>query len=103
MVSSLMTSGAATFLESKVDGHTAGVLAVFRTPGVAGVYCVGTAPEFRNRGVASSLIATARKVADGEGRALILQTLTSDGALPFYLKRGFVEMHSKSVLVRKLK
>ena len=103
IVSSLMWSRDTTFLESKIKGTTAGVLAIFRTPGVAGVYCVGTAPEFRRRGVANRLLARARKIADDEGRGLILQTLTSDGALQFYRKRGFVEMHSKSVLVRKLK
>lgn len=102
IVSSL-PSKPVTLLEARSHGETAGVLAMFRTKGVAGVYCVGTAPEFRRRGVASSLLARAEQIASTEGRSLILQTLNSDGALRFYLRRGFEVMYSKRVLTRKLK
>jgi GNAT superfamily N-acetyltransferase len=103
IVSSLLDSKRTTLLEARVKGETAGVLAVFRTSGLAGVYCVGTVPEFRKRGVATSLLASARRSAEAEERTVVLQTLTSDGVLPFYLKRGFREVYSKRVLVRKLK
>lgn len=96
-------AGETTLLESRVGGETAGVLAIFRTPGVAGVYCVGTSPEYRTLGVASGLIARARDIAEGEGRSLVLQTLASDGVLDFYLKRGFEAMHAKRVLELNLK
>ena len=103
IVSSLHKSKGVTLLESKAGGETAGVLAMFRTPGVVGAYCVGTVPEFREGGVATALLARAREVAVEEGRSLILQTLTSDGALGFYVRAGFEAMYSKRVLTKKLK
>lgn len=103
IVASLQGSRAVTLLEARVGLETAGVLAIHRTPGVAGVYCVGTAPEHRREGVATGLLAVAKAAASAEGRAMILQTLDSDGALSFYLKRGFEKMYSKGVLERKLK
>ena len=103
IVDRLSADRATTLLESRVGGETAGVLAIFRTPGIAGVYCVGTVPEYRRQGVASALLASAREVAQREKRSLILQTLTSDGALRFYLDRGFEPLYAKRVLERKLK
>ena len=78
-------------------------MAMFRTRGIAGAYCVGTVPEFRKKGVATALLARARQIATEEGRSLILQTLNSDGVLQFYLRRGFEVIYSKKVLTRKLK
>jgi len=98
IVASLLKVRAATLLESKVKGETAGVLALFRTPGIIGTYCIGTVPEYRRKGVATGLLAKARQIAESEGRALVLQTLTSDGALQFYLDKGFKVMYSKLVL-----
>ena len=78
-------------------------MAMFRTRGIVGAYCVGTVPEFRKKGVATALLARARQIATEEGRSLILQTLNSDGVLQFYLRRGFEVIYSKKVLTRKLK
>ena len=103
IVSSLRSSRAVTLLECRKGGETAGVLALFRTPRVAGVYCVGTVPQFRETGVATALLARAREMASEGGRRLALQTLKSDGALRFYRRRGFAAMYSKLVLARKLK
>jgi GNAT superfamily N-acetyltransferase len=98
IVASLLKTKAATLLESRVEGKVAGVLALYRTPGVVGAYCVGTVPEHRREGVATGLLAAARRTAEAEGRVLILQTLESEGALQFYLHRGFELMYSKLVL-----
>lgn len=103
IVASLSRYSEVTLLQSKVGGEVAGVLAVFRTGGVAGVYCVGTTPEHRKEGVATSLLAKARETADSEGRVLVLQTLKSDGVLNFYLNRGFGSLHTKAVLEKRLK
>ena len=103
IVASLSRSPAATLLESRVDCEVAGVLAIFRTRGIAGIYCVGTTPEHRREGVATSLLAKARETAGSEGRALVLQTLISDGVLQFYLDRGFQPSHTKAVLEKRLK
>jgi GNAT superfamily N-acetyltransferase len=98
IVSSLLRSRNVTLLEARVRGGTAGVLALFRTPGIAGAYCVGTVPEHRRRGIATALLAKARQIADSEGRILVLQTLTSEGGPEFYLGRGFEKMNAKRVL-----
>ncbi len=98
LVTSLSKSGKVTLLESRAGGGTAGVAALFRTPGVAGVYCVGTVPEHRREGVATGLIARAREISESEGRTMILQTLVSDMVLGFYLKRGFEKLYSKLLL-----
>jgi len=98
IVSSLSESNQATFLESRIGGAIAGVLVLFRTARLAGAYCVGTVPEHRNRGVATTLLAEARSIADSEKKTLILQTLKSDGSLGFYLGRGFERLYTKLVL-----
>ena len=98
IVSSLLKSKAAALLESRIGGKTTGVLALFRTRGIAGIYCVGTAPDHRGEGVATTLLAKAKEIAESEGRAMVLQTLKSDGTLRFYLDRGFEALYSKSFL-----
>ncbi len=101
IVASLMKAGTVTLLEARVRGDTAGVLAVSRSARTSGVYCVGTVPEYRNQGVATGLLAKAWEIATAEGRSLVLQTLVSEGALRFYLRRGFEVMYSKHVLEKK--
>jgi GNAT superfamily N-acetyltransferase len=90
-------------LEAALRGRTAGVLAVQRSKGLAGVYCVGTLPRFRRMGVAGTLITAAGRIAEEEGRRLILQTLESDRAETFYLRGGFRKLYAKKVLSRGLK
>ena len=103
IVTRLLGSRGVTLFESRVKGETAGVLALFRTHGIGGVYCVGTVPEFRSMGIATGLLAKAREAAEGERRKLVLQSLASDGSMALYMKRGFEVMYSKHVLERKLK
>ena len=103
IVASLMRSRAVTLLEARVGPETVGVLALYRTSGAAGVYCVGTDPEHRREGVATGLLGRAKELASAEGRTMVLQTLDSDRALDFYIKRGFEKMYSKRVLERKQK
>ena len=81
--------------------ETAGVLAIFRTEGLAGVYCVGTVPQHRRKGVAASLLSNAKAIAGAEGRHLFLQSLASDGTLRYYLQRGFRVLYSKQLLSRR--
>ena len=90
-----------TLLEARIGGEMAGVLAVFRTPGLAGVYCVGTIERYRRRGVAEVLLARAGEIAEAEGRTLVLQTLESDGSEPYYARRGFRVLYRKLLLQKK--
>jgi GNAT superfamily N-acetyltransferase len=98
IVESLLKTRGVTLLESGADGSIAGVLALFRTPAIIGVYCVGTLSEHRNQGVATGLLAKAKQIADSEGRAMILQSLGSEGAGSFYLDKGFEPMYRKLIL-----
>jgi ribosomal protein S18 acetylase RimI-like enzyme len=91
-------SRSATLLEARLEGTVAGVLAIYRTPGLAGIYCVGTVPKFRRRGVAGALLCRAAEIAASEGRRTTLQTLKSDGAEAFYLKRGFAPLYAKAFM-----
>jgi GNAT superfamily N-acetyltransferase len=98
IVRGLLKARAATLLGASVQGKTAGVLAIFRTEGLAGVYCVGTVPEYRRQGVAETLLHRAKEISDKEGRKLILQSLSSDGSEGYYTRRGFVPVYSKRML-----
>lgn len=101
IVRRLQRAREATFLEARLEGQVAGVLAIYRTKGLAGIYCVGTLPRFRRRGVAGALTARAKEIATKEGRKLILQTLESDGAEPFYTARGFRKLYRKNLMVKE--
>lgn len=101
IASSLLRSRAVTLMESRDGEEVVGVLALFRTPGLMGAYCVGTVPRRRGRGIATGLLTRAREIAESEERALVLQTLSSDGLLGFYLHRGFEVMYAKRFMEKK--
>ncbi len=68
-----------------------GCLLVHRTPSdYLGIYCVGTVPERRHRGVAKALLAAVENLAiELHCENLTLQTIESDGVTPMYLGLGF--------------
>ena len=101
IVRQLMQNDRTTILEARLEGRAAGTLAAYRTGGLLGVYCVGTTPGFRGRGAAGALIAHASDLASSEGRVLFLQTLESDGVVPFYLRRGFRVLYRKNLMTKK--
>jgi GNAT superfamily N-acetyltransferase len=64
-----------------------------------GVYCVGTIPERRSRGVARSMMAKAQVYAfEKNCTTMLLQTLKSDGVTPMYSKMGFDLAFERDVL-----
>jgi GNAT superfamily N-acetyltransferase len=101
IVTRLLKLQAVTLLEARTEGEAAGVLAMFRTRGLAGVYCVGTVPEHRRQGVAGTLLSRAKAMAAAEGRRLVLQALASDVSIRFYLERGFKVLYSKRLLSKE--
>lgn len=103
VVARLVGRRGVTLLEGLMGGAVAGVLAIQRTRGLAGVYCVGTVPQFRRRGVSGTLISAAEAISSREGRQLILQTLESDGVERFYLHGGLRRLYAKNVMSRRLK
>jgi len=101
IVARLLERSDVTLLEARVGGETAGVLAMFRTKGLIGVYCVGTIPEHRRKGVAGSLLSKAKSIAGAEGRHLVLQALASDVSTRFYLEKGLRILYSKQLLSKE--
>ncbi len=92
----------ATLLVGRVRSTVAGVLALHRTPGLLGVYCVGTVPEFRGIGVAASMLQAALEAGEPEGRKVVLQTILSDGYEPYYQRRGFNRLYLKALLRKRI-
>lgn len=69
-------------------------------PHYLGIYCVGTVPEMRHRGVASAMLHKAETMAITCGcKYLTLQTISSDGVTPMYLKSGFRLEFRRNVLL----
>lgn len=95
VVGRLVRDPAVTLVLAREGGDPAGTVALFRTDGLMGAYCVGTRPRHRRAGVASAMVAEAGRISAAEGRTLILQTLSSDGVEKFYLARGFVREYVK--------
>lgn len=94
----------ATVVLARVGDAPAGCAALYRSAGkVAGAYCIGTDPSFRRRGVASAMVEAMRKIAEGERRRLILQTLASDGVQDLYLKNGFKLAYTKALFAKRSK
>ncbi len=89
---------AVTLLVGVRGRASAGVLAAYRTPGLLGVYCVGTVQGFRGAGVAGALLTRAGAIASSEGRTLFLQTILSDGVNGFYARGGFRPSYTKLLM-----
>jgi ribosomal protein S18 acetylase RimI-like enzyme len=80
---------------------TVGCASLHRTgDDLAGAFCIGTVPDFRQRGVGAAMLGCMLSLSEREKRKLVLQTLVSDAAEGFYLKQGFGRAYSKSVFVR---
>ena len=71
----------------RVDGDPASVTLVMRSGPVLGVYAVATKPAYRGRGLATTLLAQARR--DAAGGPLTLQVVEGSDAERLYLKLGF--------------
>jgi GNAT superfamily N-acetyltransferase len=88
----------ATLLVAEVKGKVVGVTALYRTPGLLGLYCLGTAPRHRGKGVARTLLSASKRIAAAEGRRLVLQSLLSEETHPFYSRFGFRKLYVKRLL-----
>ncbi len=91
-----------TLILARLNKKPVGALALFRSPGAAGAYCVGTVPEARGEHVASTILDFVNKLAVAEKRRLILQTILSDSVEPLYLKLGFRRFYLKELFVREI-
>lgn len=76
---------------AEIDGVAAGVAALVRPgDGIAGIYSVATAPEFRRRGVATALsLKCIEAYQDTSDEVLTLQVARGSNAQRLYEKLGF--------------
>jgi N-acetylglutamate synthase-like GNAT family acetyltransferase len=81
-----------------LDKTPAGCAALFSTEKLMGLYCLGTLPQFRARGVASRLVRHSMRIAEAHGTDLFLQTLSSHRLACFYSRLGFRSHYRKKIL-----
>jgi N-acetylglutamate synthase-like GNAT family acetyltransferase len=89
-----------SFLLASSKKKPVGVLALSRSAKVCGAYCVGTDPEYRGKHIATTMLEFSHRLAEGEGRRLILQTILSDSVEALYLKLGFDRVYMKDLFVK---
>ncbi len=82
-------------LLSYKEGAAAGCAALYSKNSVTGIYCLGTILQLRGRGLARSILKNAARMSEN----MFLQTLGSEGLLPFYEKAGFEVAYTKKIYV----
>jgi GNAT superfamily N-acetyltransferase len=96
-----MKQEGATFVSARIAKSIVGTLVMYTKEGVLGIYCVGTRPRFRKKGVANTMLAFANDVSRHAGATMILQTMLSDRVEGLYIKLGLVPVYRKEVFARQ--
>jgi len=86
-------AGKMTLLLSYKESTPAGCAALYAKNGITGLYCLGTILQLRGRGLARNMLKSAAGMSDN----VFLQTLGSEGLLPFYKKAGFKVAYAKKI------
>jgi len=86
-------------VEYLVDAeHNASCMALYEKNSILGLYCLGTLPEKRKKGIAKLLINYAlNKVKIKNLDFLMLETYQRDDLLGFYSKLGFEKVYEKKI------
>ena len=86
-------------VEYLVDAkQNASCVALYEKNSILGLYCLGTLPEKRKKGLATLLIKYAlNKVKIKNLDFLMLETYQRDGLLGFYSKLGFEKVYEKKI------
>jgi predicted GNAT family acetyltransferase len=93
-----MKRKAISFVSAKYEESVVGTLVTYRSQDVVGVYCVGTIPGFRKKGVANTMMQFANDISSDVG-TMILQTMLSDGLEDLYQKMGMAKSYAKEVFM----
>lgn len=76
----------------------AGVCLLFEKYGCLGLYCLGTLPNFRNRGIAQTILKTSLQIAHTIGYdKIFLQTFRNDNYIDFYKKHKFKVIDKRKI------
>jgi len=91
--------GSLSQVEYLVDSeHNASCVALYEKNSILGLYCLGTLPEKRKKGLAKLLINHAlNKVKIKNLDFLMLETYQRDNLLGFYSKLGFEKLYEKKI------
>jgi len=91
--------GSLSQVEYLVDAeHNASCVALYEKNSILGLYCLGTLPEKRKKGLAKFLISYAlNKVKTKNFDFLMLETYRRDELLGFYSKLGFEKVYEKKI------
>ncbi len=85
-------------IEYYIDKSASSCVALYENNSILGLYCLGTMPDMRRKGLAASLIGFAlNEVKRRNLELLMLETYGLDGLLDFYLKLGFKEEYKKNI------
>ena len=80
------------------EEYNASCVALYEKNSILGLYCLGTLPEKRKKGLAKLLINYAlNKVKTRKLDFLMLETYQKDDLLEFYSKLGFVKLYEKKI------
>ncbi|MGI0047358.1 MAG: GNAT family N-acetyltransferase [Nitrosotalea sp.] len=85
-------------IEYYVDESASSCVALYESNSMFGLYCLGTVPAMRKKGIAESLIDFAiDQVKRRNLEFLMLETYQRDKLLDFYFKLGFKEIYQKNI------
>jgi GNAT superfamily N-acetyltransferase len=85
-------------IEYYVDESISSCMALYEKNSILGLYCLGTIPTMRRKGLAESLIDFAQsEVKRRKLKFLMLETYEKDNLLDFYSKLGFEEIYHKNI------
>jgi ribosomal protein S18 acetylase RimI-like enzyme len=80
------------------DNIPAGVCLLFEKYGCIGLYCLGTLPKFRNRGIAQTILKASLQIAHTlKYDKIFLQTFQNDNYIDFYKKRKFKVIDKRKI------
>lgn len=98
IVAKMLKHPSCTLYLARYTGNAVGVAVRYSAEGVSGLYCLGTTPKVRNRGVGGALVAHVIGEAYRSGDPIIcLQTLASEHLTRFYARLGFRRLYSKTI------
>jgi GNAT superfamily N-acetyltransferase len=87
-----------SLIEYYVDESISSCMALYEKNSILGLYCLGTIPNMRKKGIAESLINFAQnEVNRRKLKFLMLETYQKDDLLDFYFKLGFQEIYKKNI------
>ena len=84
--------------ENENDDIPAGVCLLFEKYGCIGLYCLGTLPKFRNRGIAQTILKASLQIAHTmKYNKIFLQTFQNDNYIGFYKKLKFKVIDKRKI------